>query len=355
MDDQTTFGETPNPQGATYARLAQWIQQIMQSPESMTLPSSTSLLPASHTQEVQSEQLFLHDYHLRFYRQLPDFIMALLNEDPQAVLHFAPLLYHLAGCPECHYAYLDLYDAMRAAVQPHEPRPLLGQGTRTLNAMPQYMLEHLCVSAISQAEALVRLGRREQTDSTEAARTLLRLALQIGAHITQRAVYNRALHDLVRVAAFASGQELVREDEPNAHAYTPTLAGAGGVRGKKTVRSVDMKTQQSSQAAQAVIVLQSHKLEGRVIQQGDVLELHLRDLEESLRGHHVRVSILLGSLLEPVRWHGGNPHAILSPSPVDASGAVVIPLGETELRLTNSEEYHLLATTFMLLEIRKLA
>ncbi len=349
MDNQTPFGDIPNPQMAQYARLAQWIQQIMQSPEPTTLSSSDTLAE-------QSGQFFLHDYHLHFYRQLPDFIMALLNNDPQAAIHFTPLLYHLSGCTECHHAYLDLYDAMRAAVQPREPRPLLGQGTRTLNAMPQYMLEHLCVTAIGQAEALVRQGRREQSDTSAASRALLQLALQIGAHITQRTIYSRALRDLVRVAAFANGQELVREDDPDARAFTPTLTGAGGVRGKKTVRSVDLKThQQSAQNAQPAIILQSHALEGRVVQQGDTLELHLHDLEESLRGHQVRVSILLGSLLEPVRWRGGNPHAILSPTPVDASGTVVVPLGETELRLTNNEEYHLLETMLLLLEIRKVA
>src|SRR5260221_1844854 len=109
--------------------------------------------------EIQLELLLDNNYHIKFFQQLPDFIMALLNNDPHVTLHYAPLLYHLAGCEECHRSYLDLYDSMRAAVQPREPRPLLGQGTRTLGATPPRMLGHLSRALISQAEVVLRQAR----------------------------------------------------------------------------------------------------------------------------------------------------------------------------------------------------
>ena len=63
-------------------------------------------------------------------------------------------------------------------------------------------------------------------------------------------------------------------------------------------------------------------------------------------------SIVLGSLIEPIHWLGGNPRAIRSAAPVDTSGTLIMPLGETELRLGVPEERNLLETTFMLLEVR---
>jgi hypothetical protein len=335
--------------------LAQWLQQVMQEP-----PIATASFPqlSSEAHEAQLELLLnAQDYHLQFYQMLPDFAMALLNNDAEAPARYAPLLYHLVGCQQCRHGYLDIYDALRAAVQPRGARPLLGQGTRTLSAMPQRMLGHLCRIAIIQAEAVIRQGQREDSATEAQARTLLQMALRIGAQIGQSGIRRQALQQLVRVAALAQGHEPLADDGPEGRAYTPALAGAGGLRGKKIVRRAETGHHGREVAEDAAdmpaIALQSRALGGSIVQRGKVLELHLKDLDAALRGHRVRVSVLLGSLIEPVRWYGGNPHALLSPQPVGADGSLHMPLGETDLRLSNTEEYHLLETMFMLLEVRK--
>jgi hypothetical protein len=360
MNDDTQFEGAPNPQRAGYSGLAQWLQQVMQAPEVASTAPVSPALPASSQStapEIRDEQLellFDSHYHLRFYQQLPDFVMALLTNEPQVTTHYAPLLYHLAGCAACHQAYVDLYDALREAVQPRGPRPLLGQGTRTLDATPQRMLGHLCRTLISQAEAVLLQERRDHSDTQAAARSLLQLALRIGSHIGQSTIRRQALHDLLRVATITEGQESAQKDDPGLYSYTLVPAGAGGVRGRKTFRRADMvQPSQKGAPEQMAIPLQARNLSGTVVQRGNVLELHLKNLDAFLRGHRVRVSILLGSLLEPVRWRGGNPHAILSPTPVEADGTLVMPLGETDLRLSIPEEYHLLETMFMLVEVRK--
>src|ERR1700730_9672962 len=125
MNNHTPFGDTSNPQDQQQ-NLARWLQHLLQA----STPPLNSQPPQEN--ESQLELLLTNDYHLRFYQQLPDFIMALLKNDPQAATHYAPLLYHMAACPQCHHDYLDLYDAMRAAIYPQGLRPILGQGTRTL-------------------------------------------------------------------------------------------------------------------------------------------------------------------------------------------------------------------------------
>jgi hypothetical protein len=328
-----------------YAQLASWIQQVMRQ----------DAIQATNTGEDEKElELLLNrDYHLHFYQQLPDFIMALLTDEELATLKYAPLLYHLAGCSVCHASYLELYDAMQAAIYPPGPRPQLGQGTRTLSATPQRMLEHLCQSLISQAEALFRQGRREHVDNDVAARTLLKLALSIGARINQSMLRQRALRDLVRVANLFD--DSATEQNPDAYAsYTPRLVGAGGARsGKKALRRVDTPLPSpGAPLEEPAIILHARSLEGTITQREQTLFLQLRDLAEELRGRHVTITIPLGALLEPVRWRGGNPRSIRSTVPVDAQGTLITPLGETELQLSDSEEHNLLEAMFMLLEVR---
>ncbi len=72
---------------------------------------------------------------------------------------------------------------------------------------------------------------------------------------------------------------------------------------------------------------------------------------QDLRGQYLTISVPLGSLIEPVRWHNNDPQAIRSIAPVDASGTLVTPLGVTELRLDNPEEYNLLELIFLLLKV----
>ncbi|GCE26992.1 hypothetical protein KDA_24760 [Dictyobacter alpinus] len=346
MTDETNFGGASELRG-NYSKLGQWLQQVLQAPESQINADATAVDESNGQLELQ----FSSDYHISFYQQLPDFIMALLNNDAEAAVHYAPLLFHLAGCRECHYAYLDLYDAMRFAVQPRGARPLLGQGTRTLSATPHRMLSHLCQSLISQAEAILRQAHRTHSDNDEAARALLQLALRVSAHITQSSLRRQALKDLVRVATLFGGPVSPQADT---HAYTPVMASTSGVRRGKTIARTENNLR-INPADNGIIHLQSHGLEGSVVQQGDTLILHLQDLDKSLRGQHVHISIFLGSLLEPVRWTGGNPHAIRSEGPVDEKGTLITPIGQTELRLNQIEERNLLEAMLMLLEVRKIS
>lgn len=369
MNEQTPFGGIADPRGK-YLPLAQWLQQMLQSSTDETTQQDTAVPSVPHTShplatsadhERQLELLFRNDYHPVFYQQLPDFIMALLTNDSQATIHYAPLLYHLATCRTCHASYLDLYDAMRFAVQPSEPRPILGQGTRTLNAMPQRLLGHLCQVLISQAEAVLLQARHDHSDADEAARSLLQLALRVSAHILQNGIRRQSLQDLVRVATLfegASSPDQESASNPDIQRYTPTLTGvggAGGARGKKVVRRTQTPHTKDTQHEHPEIQLQSHHLEGTITQQGQMLELHLHDLNDPLRGRPIIVSVLLGSLIEPIRWLGGNPRSIRSSTSVDATGAITMPLGETTLSMNNTEEYHLLEAMFMLLEVRAAA
>ncbi|HEU5229507.1 MAG TPA: hypothetical protein VFU49_16935 [Ktedonobacteraceae bacterium] len=345
MNDHNQFEGTTHPQ-THYEKLAFWLQEVLRG------PLQTETLPDLATGEAHLELLLGSDYHLHFYQQLPDFVMAILTNDPMAAIHYAPLLYHLVGCQQCHTGYLELYDAMRYAIQPQRPRSTLGQGTRTLAAIPQRMLGHLCQTLISQAEAVLQQARHDHSNDDVTARGLLQLAISISSHIAQSHIRRFALQDLVRVALIFEGPSPPSHEDPNIHAYVPSLAGTGGMRGgRKTVRHAELLTR-SPRHEQPVIHLQSQALEGSITQRESMLELHLQDLDESLRGRHVTVSVLLGTLIEPIRWVGGNPHAIRSPMPVDAAGALIMPLGETELRLDKPEDHNLLEAVFLRIEIQ---
>ncbi|GAC1404056.1 MAG: hypothetical protein NVSMB49_22220 [Ktedonobacteraceae bacterium] len=354
--------------GDDIQRLAQWVQDILRIPPGSLgtdiAPASSSPHTNTNTQkkpitsecDIQLELLLQNSsYHKRFYQQFPDFAMALLTNDEHAATHYASLLYHLAGCNICHQSYLEIYDAMRAALFPHEPRPILGQGTRTLEATPQRMLAHLCQAWITQAEAILLQARHDVADGDVAARTLLQAAIQMSSRIKQDNVRQQARHDLVRVATLFDVSEGPKtEDALASHAYTPVLVGYRGVTRRGDIVDIHAQPKEGVQD-QLAIVLQSRSLEGIVVQHGQTLELHLQDLDESLRGQFITTSIVLGSLIEPIRWLGGNPRAIRSAVPVDNAGSVVMPLGETELRLSVPEERNLLEATFLLLEVRGVA
>jgi hypothetical protein len=351
MSDYTQFEGASDPRGE-YGNLARWLADVLD-----TSSQVEEQIPARKPGDAKLEQLELQlgsNYHLRFYQQLPDFIMALLSQEPDATIRYAPLLYHLAGCHDCHQAYLELYDALDAAVHPQGERPLLGQGTQTLRATPPRMLAHLCKTLISQAESLLLQARHDHVDNDEAARSLLQLAVKMSASISQSAVRRQGLQDLVRVATLFDGPTTPRQDDPDVHAYTPVLVTAGGVRGKRSVRGGNV-LERSNTLDQPEIIIQSHNLEGRIVQHGKMLELQLRDLAPELRGRFVAISVILGSLLEPVRWNGGNPRAIRSIAPVDANGSLVTPLGETDMLLSDPEDHNLLETLFLLLEVRAIS
>jgi len=346
MNDPQTFEGMPDPDSSIhsqYSKLAGWLQQVLELP-----PQREAIVSEVSENENQLAVVLGPNYHLPFYQQLPDFAMAMLTEDVQAAVRYSSLLYHLASCRECHSAYLDVYDALRVALDPQGFRPLLGQGTRTLSATPHRMLGQFCQMLISQAEAVLRQARHDHTDQDTAARSLLQMALRVSAHISQNTIRRQALHDLVRVATLFDGPAAPKEDQQNVHAYT--LTPTSGARRGKVLRRSDTLLHSDSQG-QIAIEIQSNGLKGRIVQQGQMLELHLQDLDAALRGRYLTISVPLGSLIEPVHWPNNNPQAIRSITPVDASGMMVTPLGETELQLNNPEERNLLEAMFLLLEV----
>lgn len=342
------FEGAPNYSG-DYQHLARWLAHVLETPASTQAVTSSSTSATS-----QPDLLSGGDYHVHFYRQLPDFIMVLLSNNPSALPQYAPLLYHLAGCRECHRSYLELYDAMRAAIYPQSSNSTPGQGTRTLQATPPRMLGHLCQTFISQAEALLYQGRHEHVDTDAEARSLLQLAIRISAHIGQSSIRRQALQDLVRVATLFDGAPAAEQDRPDARSYTPVFAGSGSVRGQKAGYN-PTTLERSAQLEPPALILQSQHLDGRIEQHEQTLVLHLQDLDASLRGHHVNISVLLGSLLEPVQWSGGNPRKIRSATPVDEHGRLVMPLGKTSLRLSNPEDRNLLEALFLHVEVQAAA
>jgi hypothetical protein len=174
----------------------------------------------------------------------------------------------------------------------------------------------------------------------------------MSAHIGQSGIRREALHDLVHVANLFEGVD--QEEDPHSYIYTPVASGSGGMRGgKKALRHVEVPLRSpGTPTEQPVILIQSHTLEGRITQSGRTLFLDLQDLDQELHGHYVNIIVPLGALLEPVRWRGGNPRAIRSVVPVDMTGKLTTPLGETGLQLSNNEERNLLEAMFMLLEVR---
>lgn len=345
MTDHKQFENRSNATGENgeYERLAKWLK------ESLTITTSP---PGSISSSSDDETLFDETYHLHFYQQLPDFVIALLKNDPQVNTHFAPLLYHLLICPDCHGAYLDIYDAMRAANQADELQPPVSQGLRfSMEPPPARIVVHLCKVLVSQAEAVLRQAHRDHTNGDPLARSLLQQAMRISGRIAQHGMRGQALEDLVRVATLFDGTGVT--DNPAAHSYSLQLTGSGGPRRGKTVRRAETTVRHAgTPTEQPAIYLRSSHLEGSITQRDDTLELHLEDLDERLRGQYVIITVPLGSLFEPVRWIGGNPHAIRSAVPVAEDGTLTTPLGETTLRMSDPEERNQLEVTFWRLDVR---
>ncbi len=328
------------------AKLARWLEHVLTSP----LPQTSSTATGDTSATVSLDE---NTYHPHFYQQIPDFAMALLRKDPQATLRYAPLLYHLASCPTCHTAYLEIYDALGYALTVDESIPLVNQGTRPLATIPAKTLVKLCQMLIRQAEAVLHQARHEHRDNDALARSLLQHAMRVSTHIHQGGMRPQALKELVRVATLFDGPQSPGEYPPATHAYTP-LVGAGGPRRGKVVRRGANTAARSTRKAggEPAIYLQAHPLEGRITQDGEALQLHLEDLDASLRGHYLTISIPLGSLLEPVRWLDGNPRAIRSETAVAADGTLTTTLGYTDLQLSNTDDHNLLEVLFSLIEVR---
>ncbi|GHO43766.1 hypothetical protein [Ktedonospora formicarum] len=349
--------EGDEAQRDTNARLAQWLLQLMRETERESSPPGEALETPSIEKssrresrlETQLELQMNESYHLRFYQQLPDFALAQLRGDEHATIQYASLLYHLAGCAECHQAYLEIYNALGEALGETKVHAShMVYGSRATSVTPQRMLGHLCRALISQAEAVLKQARREHKDEDQTARSLLQTALRVSARINQSSLRQHATQDLVRVALLFGGPEAPRSTtDPNVFQYSPVLTGVG--TRTKTVRRADMLNRQTEEPT---IHLQAKGLNGSISQMGRTLELRLQRLAPELIGHHLLITVLLGSLIEPVRWRGGNPLAIRSESAVDEDGTLIMSLGETDLDLSDPEEHNLLETLFMLLEAR---
>ncbi len=351
MNNDTHFDSIPD-RSAAYIHLARWLQSLFS-----TMPPGEILEDESEDEDEAHKQANNLNYHPQFYRQLPDFVVALLSPSTNAAAAYAPLLYHLAGCAACRSAYLEFYRALQPIVETGTSIPPINNGSRPLSAIPGGSLVHLCQTLIDQAESVLRSDHHASSDNHNSAyaRSLLQMAIRFSAQIGQSMMRRRALQDLVRVATLFDGPQSPGEQPPAAHAYAPLVGSAGPRHGGKAIRRGDtaLRTMDTpAEPSASAIYLQASSLEGSITQQGDMLELHLHDLDKALRGHFLIIAIPLGSLLEPVRWLGGNPRAIRSAVPVDQHGDLITPIGHTDLRLTNQDEHNLLEAMFLLLEVR---
>lgn len=340
MSDQ--FVGIPDPQGQ-YAPLAQWLYQLL---ASRPRPGVTAQIPVGEDVSLPGA-----DYHSAFYPQIPNFVMALLKQDSKATTRYSPLLFHLLGCPICHRAYLETYDALRVALA-SEARPttttLRLSSSVSLATTPPRFLVFLCQLLIGQARSVLRQAHRERSDEDAWARSLLQQAMQISRYIMQGTMRQRALRDLVEVASLASTPEKLPGQAM--FSYSALVGSGSGTRGR-TVRRADMASRPGEQVS---IELRADSLEGTITQEDEMLILRLVDLDARLRGKFLLISIPLGTLLEPVRWLGGNPYAIRSAGVVGPDGTLTTPLGRTELRLSNPEERNLIETLFKKLDVRPL-
>ncbi len=337
MDKREKSGTDPR---MAYLPLARWLQTILAMPSVQLRPDTTS--PLDDVANAASA------YHLPYFQQLPDFALALLKNDDQATLYYAPLVYHVIGCPVCHNAYLEIYDAMSAALAIDSKQKATGNEHHTLALTPPRMLVYLCQLLITQAQAALRAARHEHGNNDAWARALLRQSLTMSSHIMQSSLRQRALQNLVEVALVAAG-ESQDEENPATHTYSSLVGAGSSARAGKTRRRAEMLERP---AREPFIELQSGTLQGSVTQREDILELQLQNLETPLRGQYLQITVPLGSLIEPVRWFGGNPRAIRSQSPVNDQGNLTVQLGKTELRLTTAEDRNLLEAMFKKLDIR---
>jgi hypothetical protein len=284
-------------------------------------------------------------YHTAFYPQLPNFALALLRGETEVMTRYAPLFFHLLGCPVCHRAYLETYDALRVALA-DESKPVAS--TVHLSTTSPKLLVFLCQLLVGQARVILRQSHDEPDDADCWARALLQQAMGVSRYIMQGTLRQRALRDLVEVAGLARPATGEAPASPAALSYSALVGAGSGSRGRR-MRRAEMLSRSDEQVS---ITLRANSLEGTITQEGDMLMLRLVDLDASLRGKALLISVPLGTLLEPVRWLGGNPYAIGSTTPVGADGVLVMPLGRTELLMSNPEDRNLLETLFKKLDIR---
>ena len=334
-----TYNDDSSDTRNEYLPLAKWLQKI--------LATTPQLAKTELSAITDNGEPFGDEYHIEFYQQLPDFALALLNNDTQEkTIRFAPLLFHLIGCPICHTAYLEIYDAMRATRAIDEAHTPVEQRTQSIATTSTPMLVYMCRLLINQAAEVLLHARRTHTTDDALARSLLQQAIYLSSHLMQSTLRQRALQDLVDIATLFDVAA-----SPPSHSYTPLLSTISGSRQAKIRRRAEILGRPTGQA---VLYLQSSlsEIDGTITQNQEILELHLEDLQQEVRGQFLTISVPLGSLLEPVRWIGGNPHAILSQVPVDEDGTLSTPLGRTDLRLSDPEDHNLLEAMFKKIDVR---
>src|SRR5437763_13281809 len=120
-----------------YLPLAQWLQQVL---------ATTPQLPQAELATTKENKVqFGDEYHVAYYRQLPDFVQALLNNATQEdIIRFGPLVFHLIGCPSCHAAYLEIYDAMRATIGIEEGQLSTSQLPQSIATISKPILVYMC-------------------------------------------------------------------------------------------------------------------------------------------------------------------------------------------------------------------
>jgi hypothetical protein len=343
MNDR--FVGTPDPQQQNEP-LAHWLYALL---SGKTPGTAGEQIPIGEDVSFPRE-----GYHAAFYPQLPNFALALLKGEAAVTTRYAPLFFHLLGCPVCHRAYLETYDALRVALA-DESKPaattLHLPATSNLSAISPKLLVFLCQLLVGQARVILRQAHRELDDADAWARSLLQQAMGISRYIMQATLRQRALCDLVAVAGLARPAADAAPASPATLSYSACIGAGGGSRGRR-VRRAEMLSRSGGQVS---IELRADSLEGTITQEGEMLILRLVDLDERLRGKFLLISVPLGTLLEPVRWLGGNPYAIRSSVLVGSDGVLMTPLGRTELLLSNPEDRNLLETLFKKLDIRPLA
>lgn len=326
------------------AALARWLYQLL-----------TSGSPAPSSEQIpvgEDVSLLRTNYHAEFFPAIPDFALALLQRDPTATTRYASLLLHIIGCSTCRRAYLETYDALSVALAGDAPpvAPVRTSTQPSLATTSPKLLVFLCQLLIGEAKSVLRQAHREHGEADAWARSLLQQAMQVSRYIMQSTLRQRALRDLVEVANLYAGGTPTETPPGQAVLSYSLLIGAGSsARSRRRIRRAETLARANDPQS---IDLQAGSLEGTIMQEGDMLLLHLVDLDTSLRGKPLLISIPLGTLLEPIRWLGGNPYALRSTGPVQPDGTLTTPLGRTDLRLNNPEEHNLLETLFKKLDVR---
>lgn len=325
--------------------LAHWLYQLL---SSQPQESFSDGVPVG-----EDVSLLRTNYHAEFYPHIPHFALALLRQDSTALTRYAPLLFHLIGCATCHRAYLETYDALSVALA-DEMRsvaaPSRSARASSLAVTSPKMVVLLCQLLIGLARAVLRQAHRERSDADAWARVLLQQAMQMSRYVTQETLRRRALRDLVEVAGLAASRSAAGAPPGQAALSYELVVGSGSsARGRRKIRRAETLSRANEPVS---IDLHAGSLAGAITQQDDLLILHLVDLDPSFHGKTLLISVPLGTLLEPIRWIGGNPYAICSVGPVEADGTLTTPLGRTELQLSNPEERNLLETLFKKLDVR---